>query len=299
MTEPRREDVAVAGGRLATFRLGSAAGDAPLALAVHGITSNSQAWRAVARAAGEAVTLAAVDLRGRGASHQLPPPFGIAAHVRDLVAVLDQLELERAVVMGHSLGAYIAASLAVAHPERVAALVLVDGGLTIPSSEGSDPEQFLEAFLGPTLARLRMSFPDRTAYRAWWAEHPAIAAGDVETADLEHYADHDLVGAPPDLRSSVNPEVVRVDGTDLFRVPDASAITGPATLLCAARGMVDDPNPMQPLEIGRAWAAADPGHRRVVPVADVNHYTITLGRRGAAAVAAELCRAVEDAADRG
>ena len=232
--------------------------------------------------------MAAVDLRGRGASHELPPPYGIAAHVADMVAVLDHFELARAVVIGHSLGAYIAASLAILHPERVSALVLVDGGLTIPLPEGTDPQRFLEAFLGPALARLRMAFADQAAYRAWWSEHPAIAAGDVEPDDLAHYADHDLIGEAPRLRSSVNPEVVRVDGTDLFRIPDASAISVPATLMCAERGMVDDPNPMQPLELVRAWAAADPAHRQAVPVPGVNHYTINLGRRGAATVAAEL-----------
>ncbi|MDQ6731816.1 MAG: alpha/beta hydrolase [Actinomycetota bacterium] len=76
------------------------------------------------------MSLAAVDRRGRGDSGELPPPFGIDAHVRDMVAVLDALELERALVVGHSLGAYIAAALAATHPERVTGLVLVDGGLS-------------------------------------------------------------------------------------------------------------------------------------------------------------------------
>jgi pimeloyl-ACP methyl ester carboxylesterase len=292
MTEPRHANVPVGGGRLATFRLGATTPGVPVVLAIHGITSNFQAWRAVARAAGDELGLAAVDLRGRGASHALPAPFGIAAHVADMVAVLDHFELAQTVVIGHSLGAYIAASLAAAHPERVSALVLVDGGLRIPLGEGVDPEEFLEAFLGPALARLRMTFADQAAYRAWWGEHPAIAAGDVAPDDLEHYADHDLIGLPPQLRSSVNPEAVRLDGTDVFRIPDASAVTVPARLLCAERGLVDDPNPMQPLELVSAWAAADPGQRQAVPVPDVNHYTITLGRRGAAVVADELRRAV-------
>jgi pimeloyl-ACP methyl ester carboxylesterase len=295
MTESRRESVAVDGGELAIFRMGDDGAGAP-ALAIHGITANAQAWRAVARAAGDGIGLAAVDLRGRGESRELPPPFGIAAHVRDMISVLDHLGLERAVVIGHSLGAYIAASLAAAHPERVAELVLVDGGLTIPGSEGADPEQFLQTFLGPTLARLTMTFPDLAAYLAWWRDHPAFAAGGVEASDLEAYAGHDLIGEPPFRHSGVNPEVVRVDGTDLFRIPDARTITGPATLLCAERGMVDDPHPMQPWELVEAWASAAPEQRRAVPVADVNHYTIVMGRTGAEAVASELRRAVVSAA---
>ena len=285
----QRIAVPVAGGALAVRRLGPAQ---PLALAIHGITANSQSWVPVSRALGSAVGLAAVDLRGRGDSSQLPGPFGIATHVRDMVAVLDALALPQALVVGHSLGAYIASALAAAHPDRVSGLVLVDGGLTVPGSEGADPGVFLETFLGPTLARLRMTFPDREAYRAWWAEHPAIAAGDVAAEDLARYADHDLAGTPPQMRSRVNPAVVRPDGADLFTIPGARVVAGPATLICAERGMVDDPHPMQPLSIVQAWADADPEHRRAVPVPGVNHYTITLGARGAVAVAQEIRRAV-------
>ncbi len=93
-----------------TYRLGSPDPGAPLALAIHGITSTSRSWLRSARALGDRGALVAVDLRGRGASHELPPPFGIAAHVRDMVAVLDRYGLTAPVVVGHSLGAYIAAS---------------------------------------------------------------------------------------------------------------------------------------------------------------------------------------------
>jgi pimeloyl-ACP methyl ester carboxylesterase len=286
MTE--RVDVEVTGGRLATYRLGAAATGAPPALAIHGITSTSRTWLATARALGDRAGLIAPDLRGRGASRELPPPFGLDAHVRDMVAVLDHFELERAVVAGHSLGAYIAARLAVTHPDRVQRLVLVDGGLVIPASVGRDPEEFLEAFLGPTVARLEMTFPDLDAYLAWWSEHPAVANADIDPGDLREYAAHDLVGEAPELHSSVNPQVVRDDGGDLAGTPDAERLTVPAVFLCAPRGMVDDPNPMQPLELVKAWAAGDPSHRRAVAVPDVNHYTIAWSAPGAALVAAAI-----------
>lgn len=116
-----RIDVPVDGGELATFRLGSASSDPPLVLAIHGITSSSRSWLAVADAVGDAAALIAVDLRSRARSNELPGPLGIGAHVRDMLAVLDHFGLRRAVVVGHSLGAFIAARLAIAHPERVGA----------------------------------------------------------------------------------------------------------------------------------------------------------------------------------
>lgn len=286
-----RFDVAVDGGQLATSRFGAAHAGAPLVLAIHGITSTSRTWLATARALGDRAALAAVDLRGRGRSAELPPHVGLDAHVRDMLAVLDTVGLEHAVVVGHSLGAYIAARLATAHPERVARLVLVDGGLTIPESAGTpDPEQFVEDFLGPTFDRLKMTFANVAAYQAWWAAHPAVAGADVDRADLDAYAAYDLVGEPPELRSGITAQVVRDDGLDLFGEPDAERLSVPAVFLCAPRGMVDDHHPMQPLADVQAWAAADPQQREVIEVPDTNHYLILLGDREAGVVAAEIRR---------
>jgi len=273
-------EIPVEGGSLAAFRLGAGGGVQPV-LAIHGITSSYASWVAVGRALGERAALAAVDLRGRGDSNGLRGPYGLASHVRDMLAVLDALGLERAVVAGHSLGAYIAAKLAAEHPERVRSLVLVDGGLRIPGTAEADPQAFLDAFLGPALARLRMRFSSRDEYREWWRAHPAIAAGDVDEADLAVYADHDLIGEPPEMRSAVLEEAVRADAADLFASgDDADALAVPATLLCAARGLQDGPDPMQPLGLAQAWAAGAPELREVIAVPDVNHYTLVLGRAG-------------------
>jgi hypothetical protein len=175
----------------------------------------------------------------------------------------------------------------------VHALVLVDGGLPIPGTENVDPQQFLDAFLGPALARLQLRFADRDAYRAWWRAHPALGGGDVADEDLVAYADHDLVGTVPELHSCVLEEAVRADAAELLPAADAAhRLAVPARLLCAPRGLLDDPNPMQPLPIANTWAAADPDRREAVLVPDVNHYTISLGAPGAAAVADAIAAAV-------
>jgi pimeloyl-ACP methyl ester carboxylesterase len=286
--EINRRLVAVEGGRLSIFRFGPLV-EMPVVVAVHGITASSHAWIPVARALGDRVALVAPDIRGRGRSNSLPGPYGIDVHVRDLLAVLDALGLDRAVLVGHSLGAYIVARLAVLDPDRVQALVLVDGGLTIPGSQGVEPDAFLDAFLGPAIARLKLRFADREAYRDWWRAHPALSAGDVADEDIVAYADHDLVGAEPELRSSVREEAVRADASELLRAAGAAhSLAVRARLLCAPRGLLDDPHPMQPFELAQAWAREDPGRREAVMIPDVNHYTITLGAAGAACVAAAI-----------
>lgn len=287
----RRLEVEVSGGRLAAFAFGSAEEAGATVVAVHGITANSHAWRPVARALAPHAAVVACDMRGRAESGGLPPPFGVGAYAADVLALIEALELDRPLVVGHSLGAYVCARLAAEHPERVRGVVLVDGGLEIPGTEGVDPQEFVRAFLGPALARLRMRFESRDAYRQWWREHPALAHGDVEDDDLAAYADHDLIGSEGDFRSSVSEEAVRADADELFEIAAAAhRLRVPATLLCAPRGLVDDPNPMQPLSTALAWVAEAPEQREALEVQGVNHYTIALAPAGAAAVAEAVLR---------
>ncbi len=281
---------------LAAFRFGDAGPDAALVLGAHGITANSHAWLAVARALAGRATLVAPDLRGRAQSNGLPGPFGIDALVDDLTVLLEHLERQRAVLVGHSLGAYVVARLAVQDPARVAAAVLVDGGLAGPPPRGVDPQALTAAVLGPALARLQMSFASRAQYRDWWRSHPAFsgAAGrEVADEDLFAYADHDLQGAEPELRCSVVEQAVSDPVSELLDWGTAAPrLTVAATLLCAARGMLDDPNPLQPEALAREWAAKSPQLRDVIMVPDCNHYTIVLGEHGAGAVAQAILGAV-------
>ena len=292
-----RTDVPVAGGALATFRLGDGPARADPVVAVHGITANSRCWLAVARALGGRAVLLAPDLRGRGASNRLPAPYGMEAYARDLLALLDHFGLDRAVLAGHSLGGYAVARFAADHPERVRAVVLIDGGLSAPVPEGVDPQAVAAAVLGPALVRLRLTFERPGAYHDWWRAHPAFAHGDVSDEDLIAYADHDLVGDPPELRSSVGEEVVRADVAELFELgTPALRLEVPAELLCAERGMVDDPNPLQPPSLAEPWAAAAPASRRTLRVSGVNHYTLVMGPVGASAVAQAIVRALQSPA---
>jgi len=244
-------------------------------------------WQAVARHMPPDWTLAAPDLRGRGHSRDLPGPFGLDTHARDVVAVLRHFggSRVRAVLAGHSMGAYVALLARDARPELVRRLVLVDGGLPLPVPDGTDPDAVIDATLGPAIARLGQSFPSTEAYLDFWREHPALAAH--WTPDVEAYVRYDLIGEPGQLRPRAVEDAVRADGRDMLAdKPFADALqrlTRPTPLLTAPAGVFGAPPPVIPHDAVQAWQERVPALRpQAVP--GVNHYTILFDREGAAAV---------------
>jgi lipase len=287
-------DVPVRGGSL---RVGTWSAGGPVrqvVLAVHGITSSHRAWPLVAsRVATPGTLLVAPDLRGRGRSADLPGPYGMAAHAEDLVAVLDRLVPGRpAVLAGHSMGGFVAVTLAARRPDLVAGLVLVDGGIPLQLPPGWTLAAAAEAGLGPAAARLSMTFADREQYREFWRAHPAFADFSAAVRD---YVDYDLRPGGPPWRCSCVAAAMYADHAEQFTggpvERDWADVTAPATFLKAPRGLLDEPGGLYPEPVVAAWLAGHPGLVRV-DVPDVNHYTITLGPTGADAVAAAVASAL-------
>jgi pimeloyl-ACP methyl ester carboxylesterase len=283
-------NVPLADGSLRAVRWGT--GDTTV-IAIHGITANALAWTTVAGALGDQLTLVAPDLRGRAGSAELPGPYGLRRHARDVVELIDFLGLERCVLVGHSMGAFVAVLTAIEYPDRVAELVLVDGGvsLAIPGTDGVPPDSdgidaILDAVLGPAMKRLTMTFETPDAYLDFWRDHPAFS--DVWSADLERYLLRDLTGRAPEYRSTCNLDAIRSDGADTLVDPDIAAgvrrVGCPATLLWAQRGMFGETPGLYTSQRLADCGVLD-GAINVHPVIDANHYSILLSATAAAIVA--------------
>lgn len=118
---PRRS--ALASGHVLAWE-SAGQGGVPVLL-VHGFPLDRTMWREQL----SGITghhLIAPDLRGFGDSSEAPPPESIDAHADDLAELLDALEIPRAVVVGLSMGGYVALAMAERHRERLAGLVLMD-----------------------------------------------------------------------------------------------------------------------------------------------------------------------------
>jgi non-heme chloroperoxidase len=118
-------------------------------LLVHGLGSSSHIWDLVGPLLAEHSThVLALDQRGHGESDQPDSGYDFASIVADLVGFTDAVGLTKpAVLVGHSWGASVVLHFAVAHPDRVAAVALVDGGTGSPGERWSWEEA--EARLRP------------------------------------------------------------------------------------------------------------------------------------------------------
>ncbi len=100
-------------------------GHAEPLLLIHGLGVTCRSWDAVATELAGDFSLIMPDNRGVGRSTPKRPPHTLADLTSDLIELLDYLQIERAHVMGISLGGIIAQKLAVDHPSRIDRLVLV------------------------------------------------------------------------------------------------------------------------------------------------------------------------------
>jgi pimeloyl-ACP methyl ester carboxylesterase len=98
----------------------------PPTLLLHGIGNYGRYWDLFADAIAGRLRLVAPDARGHGESGRPAAGYAPADFAADALAVLDRLGIDRAVVVGHSMGGLHSINLAARHPERVRALVIVD-----------------------------------------------------------------------------------------------------------------------------------------------------------------------------
>ena len=109
---------------------GDGSPDRPAVVFLHGLGGSSYSWWAqLAACTGHGYRAIAYDQRGAGRSSMPPGPYSIELWAEDLERLLDGLEVERATLVGHSVGCMIAEHAAVRLGERVRGLALIGGAL--------------------------------------------------------------------------------------------------------------------------------------------------------------------------
>lgn len=271
--------------------------EAPVVVAVPGITGNGLNWAMFAQRLAQrfgpgTVRVLAPDLRGRGDSPVNGGRLGLDVHVQDLAELARTLG-RAPLVVGHSMGAAVAALLGAKHPGTVLGLVLVDGGLNFAVPAGMDEgdiDSMLRVVLGPAMKRLEMTFESPAAYLEFVSDHPALGPllraehGDV----VRRYLEHDVrpcAAEPGRWASSCVLDAIRADGREVMFHPSlAGAVREsvnhgvPVEFLWAPRGLFDEPQGLYDEE--RLALLNPPKAIRVTKVEDTNHYSIALDPKG-------------------
>jgi lipase len=265
---------------LAIWRSGS--GPDPI-LCLHGITAQHRTFNALARHLEGSRSLVGVDLRGRGDSAKPESGYGLEAHARDVIRVLDHLGLDDAVILGHSMGGFVALKAALSHPHRVRALVLLDGGwprVEISPEEMSEEQKqeaaAIEEGLERAFRRLDMTFESPKDYLNFWFPDQGLTMEDLppDLADYYLYDLEEVEGGyqPKASRAAAEEDSPSVSSTS----PTAEEMRGvkcPVALVRASEGFFPGSDPVISGETRDAMAEVL-DLRSDTLLEGANHYTM-------------------------
>lgn len=226
---------------------GEVAGAGPAIVLLHGLTATRRyvvhGSRVLERAGFRVVQY---DARGHGETGGPADPaaYGYTAMITDALAAMDHLGIARAVLAGHSLGAATAAGLALAHPDRVVALIAIS-----PAHRGepSSPEA------QDRWDRLAAGLADGGA-DGFVAAYGAPPVPDRARATIETVI-RQRIGRHPDP-AALAAALRGVTRTAAFAGLAALARIACPTLVVASR---DELDPEHPLRVAQEWARHIPG----------------------------------------
>ncbi|MDI6858546.1 MAG: alpha/beta fold hydrolase [Dehalococcoidia bacterium] len=132
------------------------AGSGPVLLLLHGLGASTFSFRRLLPLLAPHMRAVAIDLKGFGFSERPPDgDYSLSAHARAVRDFMDVMGIEKASVLGHSLGGAVAMHVATAFPERVERLILVSSASQSEVGRGVFGARFLRLFL-PLVAMLTL-----------------------------------------------------------------------------------------------------------------------------------------------
>jgi len=202
---------------------GSAA--APPLVLVNSLGTDARIWDAMIDPLAQRHRVISYDKRGHGLSDAPVAPYSLTDHVSDLVALVDHLGLDTFALAGVSVGGLIAQGLALAHPERLRALVLCDTAAKVGTAEFWDGR--IAAVRSEGIASISGAILERWFTRAFRNDHPVELAGWrnlLERCPVEGYIGTCAALRDADLRG----EVGRINLKTLVVVGAEDGSTPPA-----------------------------------------------------------------------
>lgn len=271
----RGEFLDISGARLYYYAAGSRGAGEPIVL-LHGFPTSGHLWSDVVPLLPAGHRIVVLDLLGFGRSD--PPTPGrdgvdLRSHADRLVAVLDQLGINFACIVGHDIGGGIAQSIAIRHPHRVSRLVLVD-------SVAFDAWPTREVKLARAMFPLTRHLP------------PSWILSAVRADLLRGYVDHERGSRDVDVflrpfadgegRDALMTHLLALDPAQTQALaPRLKDIVSPTAILWGSH------DPFLPAELGERLRSAIPGSTlEVIP--DARHFLPEEAEHRVAATIASL-----------
>jgi len=259
-------------------------------VALHGLTASYLNFTGIAESLRARHALLAFDLRGRGDSEKPEGPYGLAQHARDVAAAMRALDLGSSIIVGHSMGAFVATALAAQNPELVGGLVLIDGGYAPDPATPTGPNQSFIAAVTQRVEQLARKYPTRSDYREFWRGQPQFPPSEWNPW-VESFLDYEVAGEAP-VQPKASLAAVRADLAEALQrdvmANRLKSVRVPTLLLRAERGNAPDQPPLLPDEVVPQMQALVP-QLEDIKLAGTTHYTIALGEQAAVKVANLIC----------
>jgi pimeloyl-ACP methyl ester carboxylesterase len=140
--------------------------DGPLVIMLHGFSDSSFSFSRVWPLMPPHYRMIAVDQRGHGKSDRPATDYSMDTFASDLLALMDTLHIQRASIVGHSMGSFVARRIAERAPDRVQRLVLVGTALTPRNAVVSELRTVIDGLTDPVDKTFIREFQLSTIYRA-------------------------------------------------------------------------------------------------------------------------------------
>jgi len=244
-------------------------GEGKLILCVHGLTANCRCWDLIASSLVPENNILAMDLRGRGLSDKPVSGYSLQHHIQDIFCVLDNIRQEKIVLMGHSLGAFIALAFAANYPERTEKIILMDGGGQLTQDQWDK----VTLAIKPSLDRLGQVFPSFAAYVANMKLAPFLQPWSQALEDYFRYEAESVEGG---VRSRINPANILEEAQNIRQEAPSQyypKVTCPVLILRATDGILSNDDLVLPESAVDRMVSEIPNARRA-DINGTNHFSI-------------------------
>lgn len=269
---PIRDEFIIAGEL--TFHYAQWGEKGPPIIFVHGLTANAFSFQAFADDLSRDHRVFAYDLRGRGESDKPETGYSIPIHAADLAELIDELDLDRPIIAGHSLGALIGLYFATQYKDKLSKLILIDAGA--PFDWKTVDEQ--PAWLTSAIDRLGTQTPSFEEYKQNLKAAPFL--GPYWNSYFDIYFKHGIrIQNDGSVVSKASREVIFEENKLNIENKPATQwkeVTVPTLLLRAGQGLFTENDQLLSIE---AAEAIEHGINNCLYVnfPGLNHYTILFG----------------------